>query len=163
MRVLRTSLAGTVILALLGGLGGAVLAQEETAPAGLPTGPAEFTITDDDGTNIVATDPRMSGTAIEGDGVWLEVPTGHEVMSVPGRIENEAGAWECLSSEYQHWTGNPWYLQSWCVGEGAYEGLSAIMFRTLDTGPDGAVWETDPHGIIFEGDPPLKVEAHTTE
>ena len=50
MRTLRLSLAGTVILALLGGLGGAAVAQEDAEDEQTPvvvTGLQECTITTD--------------------------------------------------------------------------------------------------------------------
>ena len=62
------SLMGTVILALLGGLGGAALAQDEASE---PTTPAFFELVEETGDNdtwgIVTTDPRFSGTWVVND------------------------------------------------------------------------------------------------
>ena len=146
MSPLRLRLAGMVMMALLVGVGGAALAQmdEEAPPAELPTGPAQFSFVTDDGLNVVATDPRMSGRLVERDPNWVEVPGGYYVGSGRGRLDNEAGAWECWLSEYGSGYGDEFDAQMWCVGEGAYEGLSAIMFNTEDA---------DQHGLIYEGEP----------
>ena len=145
MSPLRLRLAGMVMMALLVGVGGVALAQmdEEAPPAELPTGPARFTITDDDGLNVVATDPRMSGTLMERGFDELEVPPNY-VATGRSRLDNEAGGWECWADEYGATYGKEFYGQSWCVGDGAYEGLSAIMFYSADF---------DTHGLIYEGEP----------
>ncbi len=145
---LRLCVAGPVVLALLG-VGVAVLAQdEEAAPADLPTGPAAFEVQlerTDDGINFIASDPRFSGSLTFDEGVWLEVMTGREVMADRKRVENDAGAWEGPSSGYFWDNREQKNQQTWWVGEGAYEGLSAVTINS----PEGL------HGLIFEGDVPL--------
>ena len=62
MRTLRLSLAGTVILALLGGLGGAALAQDEASE---PTTPAFFERVEDRGRRHLG--HRDHGPALQRD------------------------------------------------------------------------------------------------
>jgi hypothetical protein len=139
------------MLALLGGLGGVVVAQdEEAAPAELPTGPAQFTIVEDDGLNVVATDPRMSGEWVEGDWVTHSMsPTG-EVYTIPLHIENEAGVWQGTSAGHQ--VGYESWEQVWLVGEGAYDGLSAVFVTHWDY--SSSPKKGEQNGLIFEGDVP---------
>ena len=85
-----------VILALLGGLAGAVFAQEEE------TGPAGFEWLRDYPDPVEATDPRMSGRLVQREPNWLEVPTGNGLLANRARVTNDAGAWECWVSGYSY-------------------------------------------------------------
>ena len=113
MRRLRLTLAGTVTLALLGGLGGVVATQDEAAE---PMAPAVVTGTifskshDADGTASAAdgatltegvasthrwnaSDPRLSGTSTY-TGNWLEYPAaGFQVEAATRVLENDDGRW----------------------------------------------------------------------
>ncbi len=147
MRTLRLSLIGTAILMLLGGLGSVAVGQDESAaPVGLPTGSAAFEVQmerTDDGILFTASDPRFSGSLTFDEGTWLEVLPGRSVMADRKRVENDAGAWEGPSSGYIWEDGKN--QQTWWVGEGAYEGLSAVTINSAE----------GLHGLIFEADAPL--------
>jgi hypothetical protein len=146
MQTLRLSLAGTAILVLLCGMGGAVVAQEEeTEPDEFPTGPARFEWLNGFPDPVVATDPRMGGSLTQRAPNWVEVPTGNGVIANRARLTNDAGAWECWVSGYAFGYWEKTYEQWWCVGEDAYEGLSAVMFNS---------WDSNAHGLIYEGVPP---------
>jgi hypothetical protein len=151
MRTLRLSLAGAVMLALLGGLGSVAVGQDESAaPAELPTGPAAFEFQverTDDGIYFSSSDPRFSGTYTSSDRIDLEVLPGQTVMSDRKRVENDGGAWEGPSSGYLWDDGAQFNQQTWWVGEGAYEGLNAF---TVNASGAEAI-----RGVIFEGDVPI--------
>ena len=178
MRTLRLPLVGTVILALLAGLSGAVLAQDEEATLD-PHRPSFFTLTSGDplsesewvyspGLNdsaeflgleavlpVEASDPRISGT-------WTEVydfrgweapddtglPFSPSVSSGAVRIDNEDGAWvgtwDAFGSAF---SGAEWIQLQ---GEGAYEGLTAVIHQTFDFATDVETFE----GVIVPGVPP---------
>jgi len=162
MRTLRLSMVGTVILALLGGLGGAVLAQDEdesesaTYVSGLRTW-IEYT---DDGAiyEMEMSDPRASGTLTESYVSWQEYgDTTPATAAVVVRLEhvNEQGSWSGIGSGvYDPEMG--WQLVGWSTGEGAYEGLTLYMHAVRD------IYSTPEmlfEGIIFEGPAPMMVEA----
>jgi hypothetical protein len=157
MRTFRLSLMGTVILALLVGLGSAVLAQDEASE---PSTPAFFELVeeteDGDVWGIVTTDPRFSGTWVVNDPNIYPIGHGYDhVSSGPMRLENDEGAWQGWSSGFSWMSGAPWHEQDWFVGEGAYEGLSAVVASRCEQLPceEG---DTAFYGLIFEGDaPPL--------
>ena len=170
MRTLRLSLAGALILMLVWGLGGAALAQDEASE---PTTPAFFELVeeteDGDVWGIVTTDPRFSGTMVEDEPViYGETPVTPDAPGIHAvghgydhigwglsRLENDEGAWQGWSSGFSWMSGAPWHEQFWFVGEGAYEGLSAVVASRCDQLPceEG---DTAFYGIIYEGDvPPL--------
>ena len=170
MRTLRLSLAGTVILVLLGGLGSVVTAQDEPLdPMGASFWTATFTDVEppavaftpgpgyDEAIGVAseglleASDPRISGR-------WRQVmdmrryesrePDGMPVTvwTATARLDNDDGAWVGTFTGF--WDGD--VGREWNVlrGEGAYEGLTAV-FRWL---PE----EYEQEGVIFPGDlPPL--------
>ena len=168
MRTLRLSLAGTVILALLGGLGGAALAQDEASE---PTTPAFFELVeetgDDDTWGIVTTDPRFSGTMVEDEpAIFSETPVAPEAPGIHAighgydhvgwglsRLENDEGAWQGWHAGFSWMQGAPWHEQSWFVGEGAYDGLSAVVASRCEQLPCGE-GDTFLYGVIYEGDVP---------
>jgi len=171
MRTLRLSLAGTVIVVLLGGLGGAVLAQTETpadGTAAMFTGrlvgscPVQApTVEEVDGIRRErgrvygcfrweTTDPRING---ESTVIWNydthpatdEVPGG-TVGAARERITTETGAWEGTLTQL-HIDGVPKLESGWYVGEGEYDGL--VFYATLQD--DGhSLW-----GYISQEPPPV--------
>jgi hypothetical protein len=71
------------------------------------------------------------------------------------RLENDEGAWQGWHAGFSWMSGAPWHEQMWFVGEGAYEGLSAVVASRCDQLPCGE-GDTAFYGIIYEGDlPPL--------
>jgi len=177
MRTLRLSLVGTVILALLAGLSGAVLAQDEEATLD-PHRPSSFTLTAGDPLSesefvwspgpdhsgeflanelvfpVESSDPRISGT-------WTEVydlrgweapddsglPLSPTVSSGAVRIDNEDGAWVGTWDGFGSTVSNQEWIQ--LQGEGAYEGLTAVIHQTLDFATDVETFE----GVIVPGVP----------
>jgi hypothetical protein len=174
MRTLRVALAGTVMLVLLGGTGGtAVVAQsDENVPAD-PMRPSHFTMTDTDTLSfepeewldgegyqevvgresvfvVEASDPRISGfwTQVvnnrafpidEAADVWAAVG------SAAVRIANMEGSWVGTTDGYDdgavgHGEWNRF------VGEGGYDGLTAIFRYDAESG----VFD----GVIIPGVPP---------
>ena len=156
MRTLRFTLAGTVILALLGGVGGAVLAQEESpgaSPAAMAPvlftggatcgfGPAEEWLADD---------PRVTGPCsmtIEQEGG--DLPGGFVAVgdyTVNGPEGDWVGTWSVMAFP-------PTLGRNFMVLEGteAYEGWAVWAWATA---PDG--WEGEPFdlvGVIYEGSAP---------
>ena len=176
MRTLRMSLAGTVILALLGGLSGVALAQndEDAGPVTHFTGTQldavddvtdeEWWVEDNDllrsrGTRVTETiewsDPRLPS---ELQGVMnfvqyphTEVPRGTAVSGTT-LLEGPEGYW---TGEFTLFCD----ADSECngmntlTGHGAYEGLFAVM-RAFDDieGPEWGDWVYE--GLIFEGEMP---------
>ena len=177
MRTLRLSLVGMVMLALLAGLSGAVLAQDEEAPLD-PHRPSFFTLTSGDllsesewvwspgpddsaeflGLEAVlpveASDPRISGT-------WTEVydfrgwpapddtglPFSPSVSSGAVRIDNEDGAWVGTWDSFgSAFSGYEWIQLQ---GEGAYEGLTALIHQSGDFAAEVETYE----GVIIPGVP----------
>lgn len=173
MRTLRLSLAGTVIAVLLGGLGSAVLAQDEDSLdpmraskftgtwgevisevpmedwAWMPGPPGSFESLDNETiAPFEASDPRISGT-------WTQVldmrtfiideaaDIWAPVWSGVVRIENEEGAWSGPFDGFFADSGHEWYRLE---GEGAYEGLLAV----LRWAEEGDLYE----GVIIPGVPP---------
>jgi hypothetical protein len=173
MPKLRLSLAGTVILALLSGVGSAVAAQTTDDEALDPMRPSHFTMTTSEhvsdsgepvwgpgpgygqslGNEMVAimeaSDSRIGGT-------WTQVldirafPIDEQagdfalVWSGVVRIENDGGAWAGALDGYHTGTlGREWNRLE---GEGAYEGLTAV-FRYVE---EGDAYE----GVIIPGVPP---------
>jgi hypothetical protein len=173
MRTLRLALAGTVMLVLLGGTGGtAVVAQsDEDGPAD-PMRPSHFTMTisdtlsveprewsDGEGYDEVvgresvfvvkASDPRISG-------IWTQVVNirtfpideAADLEALVGsgavRIANMEGSWVGTTDGYNDGAfGHDWNR---FVGEGGYDGLTAIFRYDAESG----VFD----GVIIPGVPP---------
>ena len=112
---------------------------------------------------ITATDPRFSGTHYyswdadvyslasgdEGQGVWAE---GH-------RIENDEGAWQGSQTGASLPDGTLQASPAFLTGEGAYEGLTAVLFVMEGSFDFGAVARgecfIDFKGVVMEfPDPP---------
>jgi hypothetical protein len=170
---LRLSLAGTVILMLLGGLGGAVLAQgDEDAPVWV--------------TLLTSENGRMEGSPrVYNPGLRLaktirDLPLAVDQTYSDARLDGTQhvlysedcfesgicvgwGTMEIVGSEGTTWLG--WWheidddetdgtddtsFHIVLTGTGPYEGLAAILFSR-------GVWEQFPdaeYGVIYRGDPP---------
>ena len=156
MRTLRMTLAGAVMLALLGGMGGAAVAQDEAEE---PTA-VQVTVTQEcAGRNLcpwTASDPRLTGTVsvVWGDGVEIE-----------GKGTTEAG-WQSMGQTFEgpdgDWTGHVYALwgrptQNFLVlsGTGANEGWHYIASGT-DPMPDG---DFEWIGTLYKGELPPFPEA----
>jgi len=143
MRTLRMSLLGTVILALLGGVGGLTLAQSEDEGSGRVTMEIVEWLgegTDESGTywnaaRVEASDSRLSGTGTEN---WkCQEGTGFEVCVGTWRVENEGGTWLGRIEGFNHASG----MYDWTVleGQGGYEGLTALrvmISEGMESEPD---------------------------
>ena len=175
MRTLRLSLAGTVILVLLGGLSGAVAGQDEGTLDPLAPATATIEITsrqevspgtmrsDDAGVVHIqgvhhehvweATDPRLSGT-VTYRGNWMAFPkVPMQVESATYEVVNEGGRWfgPATAQAGPSLGNNDTILLR---GEGGYEGLMAYILI------DGTT--TDPpriYAAIFPGEMPPVPEA----
>ena len=178
MRTLRVSFAGTVILTLLGGLGGTVLAQDEAADLMAPatvTGSVRYIggqqsgeIAPVDGmvrqSGMISnhkwesSDPRLSGTEAYTK-TFDYYPTGFYVDATSRVLENDTGRWvgtgvgmEGVFIE----AGMPLMSTATVIlhGEDAYEGLTAYLL--LDEGTSGSATFA---GVIFPGEMPPFPEA----
>ena len=177
MRTLRLSLVGTVILALLGGLSGVVVAQsEEPDPMAPATATIEITSRQEvspgtvrtDASGVVhidgvhhehvweSTDPRLSGT-VTYRGNWEAFPdVPMQIESATYEVVNEGGRWFGPATAL----AGPSLGNTDTVllpGEGAYEGLTAYVLM------DGS---TDPpkiHAAIFPGEMPPVPEPVSAE
>ena len=177
MRTLRLSLVGTAILALLGGVGSAVVAQDKAEDDGVPSavhaigalamdelieqGDVQYT---PDGVRhlrrLVATqtedwsDPRLSGisTLVYNED---EYPEFMGTKWGTSSLENDGGAWRGTYLGFQlprdEGPDIPVYLST-MVGEGGYTGLSALCYTVYAEGPG---WEgAEPECLIFPGPVP---------
>ena len=171
MRKMRSTLVVAVSLALLGGLGGAVVAQEEES-----AGIVDSTL--DEGTTAVVvapgtttytsrdvrqhrgleatwtqehSDPRLSGTVTfvyNRDDYRARVGPkwGHTT------IENSGGTWVGLTLGMEVPRDEPeWFpvYITMATGTGDYEGLSAMCYMTFPEGPGQEVPVDEC--VIFEG------------
>jgi hypothetical protein len=173
------SLAGAVILALLGGLGGAVVAQDEAedpmAPVevtgkfvGLTCGGSAGTRSGSrvEGRQTTCeidndwSDPRLEGTEtyISND-VEFTDGSGLSIGHFVHNIVNDDGAWR-MRPQYRFSSAYPGpedFSGTWVLdGEGAYEGLVAVLAKPeLDSEP--------LRGFIIEGDLPSAPEEGSTK
>ena len=173
MRTLRLFLAGTVIVVLLAGPGAVIGADDEGAGEGAfhATGASALDELIDPGTVTYTpagvrqqrgveasqteqwSDPRLAGTS-------LLVHNEDEYPELMGpkwgttRTENDGGAWvgSYLGMELPRAEGPtiPVYLTT-MVGEGGYEGLSALCYTVYPGGPG---WDGESECIVFEGPVP---------
>ena len=165
MRTLRASLVGTVILALLGGLGGAVVAQDEAEE---PTA-VRVTVTQQcsdvghAGCDWTASDPRLPDT------IAADMFTGFVEVEDAGASSMRASHGSTSSSEGPEggWTGYVYALwgeptQNFLVlsGTGANEGWHYIASGT-DPDTDG---DFEWIGTLYEGElPPFPETAVAAE
>lgn len=174
MRTWRLSLTGTIILTLLGGLSGAVAAQEDD-DEGVPLGLSRVTGTraysaqyqgptasnDEDrwryrgalfGYILEVDDPRLSGTEWS---TWSKdtfpdesgrfFGTGGALKTGSVEIVNDAGSWHGTAHGYQDPATTSWFIEFDLAGTGAYEGYSALLHVT------GPATRKDVNGFIFRG------------
>jgi len=153
MRRLRMSLAGTVMVALLGGLGAVVVAQAETGPlhatgtlhrTQTTTGEVSFVdgVFRYRGSSLAGTldvsDPRLSGDLWS---IWNydELgPAGSPGTVAAGTfgVENEEGSWTGTFSGVQYPGSTETLVQGWLTGLDAFDGLSAYLaYVHHGTGP----------------------------
>ena len=172
MRTLRLSLAGTVICTLLGGVGGAVLAQDEEADLMAPatvTGSVSYSgghqageISRVDGavrqSGMVSThvweasDPRLSGREAYTK-TFDHYPPGFGVDATSRVLENDTGRWvgTGVGLERVSIADMPLLRTATVIlhVEDAYEGLTAYLL--LDEGTSGSATFA---GVIFPGEMP---------
>ncbi len=159
MRVLRLSLVGTIILVLLGGLGGVVMAQDESdedAAVTHVTGTVTDSVWDDsqlqwtspysgEGMRITETyewsDPRLPAVkrSVMNFNEFPGGPSPAFLGMTTCRLEDSVGAWTggARTMQYVDGRGVGWDVY---VGEGAYEGLIAVLQCTSD-GCEGQIFE----------------------
>jgi hypothetical protein len=166
MRTSRLSLAGVVILMLLGGLSGAVVAQmdadpeavyftatgevTEGVPGMLSKGGGLWSWRDGAWTlELEASDPRASGTLSAFANADHDIETWHGIEWGTLRIENAGGTWVGPYTAMAHKPPEGAFTvgSGMLVGEGDYAGYT--MNLCFDSSPVGKV-----HGVIFKGQPP---------
>ena len=171
MRTLRLSMTGMLFVALLVGLSGTALAQEDYSQSGVWStttdeqgcwngAPTEYTEQESGdyqvrgipvGCDLTDSDPRLSGA-------WTWDP--NEDCFADGGCVN----WGTVEGVGPDGTWSGWYTGSErpdteahmyrvLVGAGAYEGLTRIEHSV---GPFAGPFET--HGVTYEGDPPLMLD-----
>lgn len=173
MRTLRLCLAGTIILALLAGLGGIVTAQDPAAATwkhvtgntvegewtveGAPArweDSVEFRPTRSQTFTVDWSDPRLPGTmhvqqdAVLHHGDMTSYADFMFVFADSVRLEDADGAWVGSGRGVSGSDGTIMLYE--LTGEGAYEGLSALFDRAFD--PETMAVDFD--GFIFERDVP---------
>jgi hypothetical protein len=189
MRTLRVSLAGTVILALLSGLGGAVLAQdEEVSTPTVVTGNATCTFVQEGRVIQIygevfrergyvmecedtMSDPRVTGTYtnVNNFDYYKELD---EVFSWGTSVlEGPTGGWECSYASTSDPSGaNDVLVFGVCPGTGEYDGLTYVFQHVVNSPPAGSPPSstvldgdfgdgTSLFGLIFEGASPVTLEA----
>ena len=174
MQTWRVSLAGLVTLALLGGMGGGVVAQmDPDADAVYTTWVSDGEVTFDLGSesrtetlyssrdglfdgHVEFSDPRVSGQ-------WTTSPyhqdvyrsTGQGIMWGTLRIENDGGTWEGPMSgiTYETPDGGFYTLDGWLTGDGDYAGYTFYFQEERDraVNPPRVF-----RGIIYKGQPPAE-------
>jgi len=171
MRTLRLSLVGTVIMALLGGLGGTVMAQMDAYPEAVyftATGQmtdaadADGMLSKADGLwswrdgayaiEVEASDPRSSGTLSFFANADSDLETGQGIDWGTLRVENAGGTWvgPYTGMGYKSPEGAFSSTSGMLVGDGDYAGYTMSLW--LDAFPGSPVGKV--HGVIFKGQPP---------
>jgi hypothetical protein len=173
MRTLRLPMAGIVITALLGGASAAVVAQDETDGS---SGYTPFTGTttselwhadaeegwEEDGLYysrgtvgewmVEWSDPRLPPKMwhrIDFEGYGGDEPDGGVTpYATSVLLQGDDGSWAGTGRGVGYDDG---FVQTVLVGEGAYEGLYAILDRTDSVLPDGSA-HRDFVGFIFDGE-----------
>ena len=108
-------------------------------------------------------EPRLEGTyyyAYDGDEYRTEgLMSAPSVGSGTWRIENDEGAWQGSHPNIGFADGTYSKATTILIGEGAYEGLTAIW----EEQHDGAACAWDVRGLIIEGDAPAAPEPFRAE
>jgi hypothetical protein len=178
MRTLRLSLAGTLILALLGGLSVAVVAQsEEASTPTVVTGNEVCTVVQnatviENTAEVVrdrgqvtecetaTSDPRVSGTytnVANWDFYWA---LDEAFLWGTTVLEGPTGGWDCSYAGTSDPTGaNDGLVFLVCPGTGEYDGLTYVYQHVWDSGTADFGDGTDVFGLIFEGPSPVTLEA----
>jgi len=168
MRTLRLSLTGTLILVLLGAVGGAAMAQEPEAPDAWVTGVGQGMTGDPSEVEWSDTGSGMSGRGLKVVETveWSDQRLPSEFRSVGNLHAVESGTtfssselWEGPDGDWTgRWTGicdledNCWGL-SVLTGHGAHAGLSAVI---VTMAPEDPTSSAEYKGLIFEGElPPM--------
>ena len=174
--MLRLLMAGTVTLALLGGLSGAAVAQMDTDAdvvytTYVTTEHASFDLGSVTGTEALYsardgvsvhtnewTDPRVSGTWTIAFNVDQDPATGHGIQWGTARIENDGGTWEGPFTGMEYKPGETDYLMNagWMTGDGDYAGYT--FYWEVDAEQHGSADPRTWHGVIYRGDPPPLLE-----
>ena len=172
MRTLRLSVAGTVVLMMLGNLSASVVAQDQEQTATHVTGRVisgewgEATSETADGSvqhmygmqavrEVEWSDPRLPSTMtslMNLDAHWREADAILPWASTH-RLDGPDGAWTVTERGFMEADGSFGLLV--LTGEGAYDGLTAMLVDISLEAPepdDETIWE----GYIFEGGlPPM--------
>ena len=174
MRTLRMSLAGTVILALLGGLGSVALAQEDADSAKVTpftgvrlsvisdTSEEEWSVDGDIGharffkalETVEWSDPRLPSE--------MRSVANFDMYNIGEMREMPMAGTTLLVGQDGYWTGaytgfcdevGDCYGMNVLTGHGDYEGLFATLRATSEYDPN---YESDVlfNGLIFEGEMP---------
>jgi hypothetical protein len=179
MRTFRLSLAGSVILTLIGGLAGIAAAQDEPAPVtfvtgtvaevyGYGEGESDLATTDLRGYEVMTESALMRQVVEWSDprlptDLWLTLGytliwEGEDEDEPDGAINH---AWRCLLEDEQgRWYGTGRSVKGadeqhslfTLTGEGAYAGLSALIYGVPPRNPFGPPWEMNYEGYIFEAE-----------
>ena len=174
MRMLRSSLALTLTLALLGGLGGVALAQEENEAGGFPPVAGQRLTAEFDDTAVESWEdagvPYMSGFISRETWEWSDPRLPAESTSLIATGDyRPADGWPgeviygsvLMEGADGYWTGTQHLLADEMsvghgmmvlTGHGAYKGLFALLMGHTDD-PDCVECETFT-GAIYEGAPP---------
>jgi len=183
MRTLRLSLAGTLILALLGGLSVAVVAQsEEASTPTVVTGNEVCTVIKsatviENTAEVVRdrgqvmecedtmSDPRVSGTYTNVAN-WDYYPAlGESFIRGTHVLEGPPGGWDCSWTGTSDPTGaNDGLVFAVCPGTGGYGGLTYVFQHVYNSSGSGVIDGdfgdgTSIFGLIFEGEMPPIPEA----
>ena len=187
MRTLRLSLAWMVTLTLIAGLAAIAAAQEEPAPVTFVTGTVVEAYSPDDGEGesdlashdlrgyevmtqsapihevVEWSDPRLPtdlwlvlGYTLISTGVDERESVGAMNIAWQGLLEDEQGRWHVTGRSVQ---GNDEKYSLYVLtGEGAYEGLSALLRGTAPDDAEAALlhahapWDMGYEGYIFEAE-----------
>ena len=168
MRTLRLSLAGLLILAMLGGSGAAAAAQEDPAALeaphpvtgqswedtftrGTPGFDAERGVMEHYGyrysDRVEMDDPRLSGTMWH---VWnSDVISSGKVAAGTVELVSDGGSWVGTAREYSkaHIDHTLYHVLIELTGTGDHAGYSALPYWRGD--PEIAPWDID--GFVFPG------------
>jgi hypothetical protein len=166
MRALRLSVPGTVVLALLGGLGGfAVAGDDEALAPDMPhevSGTLRFdgeflgsTVSVEDGRTLVRghgphemielDDPRLSGTVrtvLNRDYIGdRQYGSDGEVGAGAIELVSDDGSWVGTMRGYVSMDPRTHHWHCELTGTGAHDGFPALLY---DTRPETGVWDSSP-------------------